>query len=148
MNLQKIVHEKNEIMARLFQERLDNELFPMDFVSNQWRYCAQEALMKTPPIVHRLSLSDYAKAVEADFESGRVTLFQFGVLSNSIESVSPDQLRMKPPEYLEFIREVKTHIATYSKIVTKIRQDVELEAEAEYKAKAAVNGTLKVAGDA
>jgi hypothetical protein len=145
IDLQKILQAKNVMAGDLFAEALNTELFPIDKLSNYWKSAARMALLKSAPMTHRLSLKEFASVVVADpYE--KLTLFQFGVLSNALEAVSPESIGFVNEEYYDFIQEALQHIEWYQERVKKIREEIELKVEQEFQMKNAVenaNGEFK-----
>jgi hypothetical protein len=145
IDLQKIAQQKNNRAAEIFTEKLNTELFPGERLSRMWRIYTQQAIMKSAPMMHRLSLKEFISAL-TDTIDAPLTLFQFGVLSNSIEAVSMDQLTIESvQEYKEFINEAISHIEWYNDYVKKIRDEVNIEVEAEFQMRAASEKGLRIA---
>ena len=149
-NAMKALQAKNEMMAKLFGEALDSQLFPQEKLSERWKQMAPLAMMQTNPLMHRLSLKDYAKAMGCINQCGsieKLSLFQFGVLNNAIEAVSPNDLHLSSQEYVEFIGEVTSHIEYYTEVVTKLKEQIDLAVENDATIKDAVikagGGVLK-----
>lgn len=131
---------KNTAAAKLFEEALNTERFPVSKLSSKWKTASKVAISKSAPISHRLSLKEYAKVVAAD-PNDTLSLFQFGVLSNALETVSPDTLGLLDDDYESFVGEAIEHIEWYQNRVQELREDVQLKIDAEFKMKdAALNG--------
>jgi hypothetical protein len=145
MELQKIAQAKNDRAAHLFTEQLSSELFPNDRLSKNWRYLAAKAICKSAPMSHRLSLNEFKRAAIADPEKDELTLFQFGVLSNSIESVSRFDLSLNREEYCNFLGEAVEHIVYYNKRVVEMRKEIEMQVETEFQMKTAKEKGLTMA---
>jgi hypothetical protein len=140
LDLQKILQAKNVMAGDLFEQVLNSELFPIDKLSCTWKGAARMALFKSAPMTHRLSLKEFAAVVVAD-PSTQLTLFQFGVLSNALEAVSPESIGFVNEEYYDFIQEALQHIEWYQERVKKIREEIELKVEQEFQMKNAVENT-------
>lgn len=141
--LQQLAQAKNTAAAKLFEEALNTERFPVDKLSNQWKQVSKIAITQSAPISHRLPLKEYAKVVACD-PHDTLSLFQFGVLSNALETVSPDTLGLLDEDYENFITEAVEHIEWYQKRVKDLREEIQLKIDAEFKMKdASLNGNLK-----
>lgn len=137
IDFQKILQAKNQMMSEAFAAALNSELYPMENVSCRWKSAARLALQKTAPTHHRLSLKEFAEVVIAD-PYDKLTLFQFGVLSNSLEFTAPEILGMMDEDYHAFIQEAVKHIEWYQNRVADIRKEIELKVEQEFQMKEAV----------
>lgn len=141
--LQQLMKAKNDAAAKLFEEALNTERFPINKLSGKWKCTAKLAISKSAPISHRLPLKEFATVVACDPHES-LSLFQFGVLSNALETVSPDTLGLLDEDYEDFITEAIGHIEWYQKRIQQIREDVQLKIDAEFKMKdASLNGNLK-----
>lgn len=151
INLAKVIQEKENRKADLYSERLNTEFFPSAMLSASWRRHAYRALLKSMPLAHRLSLKDFGKAVDCEI-MGDITLFQFGVLSNAIETVSVIDLNLAPAEYIAFIKEAVEHIEWYGARMKKVQDEIQMKVDKDYQMKDAVmkgNNILKpVVGEA
>lgn len=127
----KVMQEKNDAAAKLFEEILNTELFPVERLSENWKRHAILALMKSAPIHHRLGLKQFADVVGCS-EDAHLTLFQFGVLSNSLETVSPDTLQADYIRYGELVKEALEHIHWYQNRMKEIRDHVQLEVDKQF----------------
>jgi hypothetical protein len=143
--LQKIAQAKNQRAAEIFTERLNSEMFPADKLSKTWRYLVAKAICRSAPMSHRLSLNEFKNASAVNPETDTLSLFQFGVLSNSIESVSMFDLSVNREEYTEFLNEAVGHIIWYNKRVAEIRSEVNMEVETEFQMKSAKEKGLTIA---
>lgn len=151
--LAKIVQAKNQRKTVLFAEILNSEIFPSERLSSSWKYLAAQAILNSAPLSHKLPLHEFRTAVSAVDNLGKVndeiTLFQFGVFSNSIEAVSPAKLELKGPAYCKLIDETVENIKYYGERIAEIRKEVETKVEEEFSMKAAElvvnnsNGILK-----
>jgi hypothetical protein len=90
-------------------------------------------------------MNEFLIVAEVDPEKQSLSLFQFGVFSNSIEAVSMFDLSLNRAEYKSFVTEALDHIAWYQERVKKIREDVNLQVEAEFHLKTAEEKGLKIA---
>lgn len=140
LKMQQIMKAKNDAAAKLFEEALNRERFPIDRLSHQWKSTATLAISKSAPVSHRLSLKEFAKVVAAD-PSDTLSLFQFGVLSNALETVSPDTIGLLDEDYERFISEAVEHIEWYGKRVQQLREEIQLQIDTEFKMKDAVERT-------
>lgn len=146
LDLQKVAQAKNMRKGEMFGEKLNTEKFPDGKLSEDWRECVFLAIMKTAPYHHKLSLKEFSEVVE-NADNYQFTLFQFGVLSNSLEMVSPDTLALNNKSYAELIKEATDHITWYQNRIKELQKEIELEVESEFKAKDLIAGksNLKVA---
>jgi hypothetical protein len=145
VDLRKLMQEKNDAAAKKFEEILNTELFPIERLTESWKRNARKALMKSAPINHRLNLIQFSNVVGCN-EYDQLTLFQFGVLSNSLETVSPDALQLGEGSYCELMKEALDHILWYQDRIKELREQVQLEIDKEFSMKeaaAAKNGGLK-----
>jgi hypothetical protein len=141
IDFQKMLQAKNTMAGDLFGAALNTELFPVDRLSCSWKTYAHQALMKSAPMSHRLSLKEFAEVVKVD-PFKELTLFQFGVLSNSLETISPHALDLIPEAYYDFIQEAVSHIEWYQNRVSEIRQGIEARVEQEFQMKGALEKPL------
>src|SRR5688572_25958251 len=129
LDLQKLVQAKGERKAQLFEERLNSELFPMDRLSESWKWKATIAIHKATPLSQRISLEQFAGVVAANVHEN-ITLFQFGILSNCMEAVSVDDLSIcSPSEYAELMKEAVEHIKWYGARVEAMRKEIDKEVD-------------------
>lgn len=142
MALQRIAQAKNEAAGKLYEEALNSEIFPINKLSDDWLRLAMECRRKSVPMAHRVGLIEFKKAVIRGFgRREKLTLFQFGTLSNSIEAVSQDQLGISDEEYDDFLTEAIGHIEWYGKRTKELRDEIQLKVDQEFKMKdAALNG--------
>jgi hypothetical protein len=145
MELAKIAQQKSNRAAELFSEILNTELFPDEKLSTNWRYLVAKAIIRTSPLSHRISLKDFLLVAEVNPEAESLTLFQFGVFSNAIEAVSINDLSLTREAYKIFMTEALEHITWYNERVKKIREEVNLQVEAEFAKKSAEEKGLKIA---
>ncbi|HTE33018.1 MAG TPA: hypothetical protein VK666_21695 [Chryseolinea sp.] len=140
--LAKIAQEKNRIMADRLGRELDERFFPNDKLTDLWRDSVALAIAKSAPISHRLSLLEYAKVVASDpQENQSITLFQFAVLTNALETVSRNDLGLTGSEYGDFIGHVAELQHIYEKALQSIKDDIMVKVEEEFKAKDTANGS-------
>lgn len=140
VNLQKVLQAKDVAKGEAFEKALNEELFPIDKLSCNWKSLVKLAINKSAPISHRLPLKDFAKVVACD-PSKKLSLFQFGVLSNALETVSPDTLSLIDEDYETFMDEAVAHIEWYQKRVRELRDEIQLQIDKEFQMKdAALNG--------
>lgn len=144
IDLRKLMQEKNDAAAKRFEEILNSELFPIEKLSEDWKRKAKAALMKSAPVNHRLNLIQFSGVVGCN-EYHQLTLFQFGVLSNSLELVSPDALNIGEHDYCKLIEEALQHIEWYQSRIKELRDQVQIEIDKEFSVKeAAANGNAGV----
>lgn len=153
LDLARIVQAKNQRKTVLFAEVLNTEIFPAERLTEIWRNKAVQALLNSAPLSHKLPLEDFRTVVSVVDGCGKVneqiTLFQFGVLSNSIEAVTPMDLNLSGPEYCGLIDQTVENIKFYGERIAEIRKEVEDRVEEEFSVQAAElavgssNGILK-----
>lgn len=143
MNMQKLLQEQTELEATYFEQRLNSETFPSGKLSDKWKKIVKKTIMKTAPIMVRCSLVDYISIMESipKMDKGeQISLFQFGVLSNSLETKSPDELGLSPNEYCEFMQEALELIEYYGKRKKVIDEDVKKRAHEDTQRKLLAQG--------
>lgn len=149
INMQALQAEKQNLEATYFEQRLNAELFPAGKISDWWKKMVTKSIQKTSPLMMRISINEFVDVVQALpklEKSNDISLFEFGVLSNSLECVSMDDLGLSPVKYVEFMGEVTELIGYYKKRVTVIREDVAKRAQDDIGRKAqslASNGDKK-----
>lgn len=153
IDFQKIVQAKNMRAAELFESALTTEHIPGGMVSDDWKRSAMRAMNMSAPIHHRLSLKEFASVIRVNAFEQEITLFQFGVMSNALETVSPDQLDLCGVNaYSDLITEAVGHIDWYQKRMKEIRGLIEMQVESEFTVKAQLdqskNGGLKPVAEA
>lgn len=135
-----LMNQKNEEKARLYELALNTELFPMERFSDLWKEFTVQARRRSAPMSHRVSVKEFARAVNLKHDCGgllELTLFQFGILSNSLEAVSQDDLSIDDENYEKLLVEATSHIEWYGKKATEIRNTIEKKVDADYEMKAA-----------
>lgn len=132
--MQQILAEKNAKISHANDVRLGTELFPTANISDRWKRMTKKAIMLTTPTHHALQLALFLGVIEVDPEAQDITLFQFGVLNNSLEYVSADQLGLDRKEYADFMRnEVMPLMQIWKDRVKAIREEITMQIEAELK---------------
>lgn len=133
--MQQLLAEKNAKVSRMNDERLGTEIFPFDKLTTRWKAAVSRAIMMTSPTHHALPLALFLGVLKVDPEQEHVTLFQFGVLNNSLENVSPDQLQMDRAQYSDFMEnEVLPLMQIWKDRVKAIRDEIHMQVEQEMKA--------------
>lgn len=138
LNANKFLQEQGELEETYFEHRLQADVFPASKLSDNWRSMARRAIINTAPMMLRISLKDLALVMDAlpRLEKGNdLTLFEFGVLSNSLETKSTKELGLSPKEYSELIHEALEHIEYYNKRLVVIREEVKKRAHNDMKMK-------------
>lgn len=145
--LAKLAMEKNERASQLFMEKLDNTRFPAERLDISFLEVALRAVMKTAPVYHRISLQEFLKVVvldkERDLEEKNISFFQFGILSNSIEAISPAKLGLGGEEYEIIVTELIENVAFYNTEVAKFRDEIAKMVDEETAMKAAALNALR-----
>lgn len=139
INMQQLQAEKQSLEATYFEQRLNSETYPAGKISDWWKKMVTRSIQKTSPLMMRVSINEFVAVVESlpKLEKGDdISLFEFGVLSNSLECVSPDDLGLSHNKYVEFMHEVTELIEYYNKRITVIRQDVQKRAQEDINRKA------------
>lgn len=137
-----LAQQKQEEAANMYENALDNELFPVEKLSDLWKEFTPIARRKSPPFSHKVRMKEFTKAIPI-YESmctqtiEKLSLFQFGVLSNSLEAVSQDQLGLPDELYNELLTEACTHIEWYRKRTEEIRIEIEKKIDSKFQMKEA-----------
>lgn len=147
--LAKLAAEKNEKAAELFMQKLDTEMFPSERLSQAFRINAMHAVMQTAPVYHRISLQEFLKVIvlakDSKFENGEISFFQFGIMSNAIEAMSPRKLDLCVEAYEDLVNELTENIKFYNEKVAVFREEIQKEADTYIQMKAAgMNGLQAV----
>jgi len=155
MDLQEQAQEEK---GARFEKELDSELFPIEMVTPEWIECAMNARRKSSPLSHRISLKDFAKTVNFGCQiiPDKLSIFQFGILYNSLENVTQEQLGLNDADYEILLLSGLPALNWYQKRVKAIREKLEADVDKEFEMKraalvgsAAKNGGLKrVIGEA
>lgn len=149
--LAKLAVEKNEKAGELFMQKLDSEKFPMERVSALFRIAAMNAVLKTAPVYHRISLQEFLKVVVLAKDGlhldSQISYFQFGIMSNSLEAVSPFKLGLTAEEYEILVTELTKNIKFYNDQVAIFREDIQKEADTYIQMKAASMNGLQAVKD-
>lgn len=149
MALAKIAQEKNNESARKFSERLDNDKFPSDKISDLFFDAAMTAIKNSAPIHHRISLEEFNKVYQIlqktpdEILAEGISYFQFGILCNSIEVVSPKTLLLSPEKYNDLVAEMTANIKFYNNMVAKMREEIQKQVDTEFQMKMAATNNLK-----
>jgi hypothetical protein len=138
--MQEIVATKNQKISEANDARLGTEIFAIPEFSTRWKSIVKKAIMETMPTHHALKLQLFVNVVAVDPEKQDITLFQFGVLNNSLEYCTPNQLGLTREEYIDFMtNEVIPMMELWKVRVRAIRDEitqvVELELKEEMAAK-------------
>lgn len=140
-----LVEQQEKEKASRFEKILDTEMFPMELVSEYWLTKAIEARRKSTPSSHGVRLKDLAKVVNICGCSSipeKLSLFQFGILYNSLESVSQDQLELSDEQYEDLLQSSSPGLEYYQPLVKLIREKNEKDVDEEFRMKrAAIFGT-------
>lgn len=137
-DLAALFQQKQERTAQLFEEKLKTLRFEHGQLSYRWKQFAAVAIRKVSPMSQRVSLEDFAHVAEfIPCQKPEPTLFQFGVLSNSLEAVSIEDLGTNAEEYVDLIKEATGYVRMYNERIKEIRTKVEKQAEEEFKSKIA-----------
>lgn len=88
---------------RRTKERQERELFPPERISGLWLELVTRALPETSPITQQVPIDDFAEVVAIDPMVTKITYFQYGILSNSLDAVSPTFLKLSREQYKAFV---------------------------------------------
>lgn len=136
--IKQIAKEKNDEVKKRCDERLFTEIFANAKISDRWKSLVKKCIMKTAPVHHSLLIPQYLDALKVDPETQDLTLFQFGVLNNSLENVSPEQMGITREEYVDLIEnEVLPLMEIYKGRFKSILEEITLQVDAEFKTKIA-----------
>jgi len=155
MDLQQWAQEEKGIR---FEKELDTQLFPIEMVPKEWIEYAMTARRMSSPLSHRISLKEFSKVVNFGCQiiPDKLSIFQFGILYNSLENVSQEQLKLCDEDYENLLKAGLRALDWYKKHVDNMRKKVEKDVDQEFEMKRAAivgpeskNGGLKrVIGEA
>jgi hypothetical protein len=148
LDLAKIAAEKNKLKAEYFESLLSTRLFPSGKLSELWKEVTSYALVRTSPVSHGISLKKFAEVLHSVNKKEPITLFVFGILSNSLDLISPSIFSISIEDYVLIINESVSHIEFYSETVKQIREEVDLKIEKEYKLKMAADSSNHLKAEA
>lgn len=144
IQLQKLQQEKQQRAGEMFEQILKTELFPVEKLSSNWEKAVVRAVMKSKPLAQRISLEQFGQVVAAAHAGRKAfSLFEFGVLSNALETVSPEELGLNAAKYCDLVEEATFHIRWYGERVEQIRKEVATKIEEEVKTQIATNGLMR-----
>jgi hypothetical protein len=143
-NVRKLVGElqeqAQEEKGKRFEKELDTLDFPIEMLTDDWICLAMEARRKSSPQSHRIGLKEFSKAVNfsgCQLIPTRLSLFQFGILYNSLEIVSQEELRLSDESYETLLKTGEPALQWYSKTVKAIREKIEADVDQEFEMKRA-----------
>lgn len=117
--------EADDKKAELFEETLRKETFPSEKITHDWVKNVRKSIRNTAPFMLRMGLQDFADVLRSKVvtcgDKSSVSLFEFGVLTNSLECVSPNLLELGDEEYGTFISETIMLIEYFKKRSKEIR---------------------------
>jgi hypothetical protein len=150
-NMYAIMQLKQEIAQKLFEEKLNSEIFPEERIPAFWRKVVPFTYWNIKPFELRASLEDYISVLKnlPDIMEGKpVTLYQFGMLTNSIELKSALEIInntcIGDHEYIDFVGEVTEATKFYNTRIAAIREEANKKADKEASLKAtAMHGQFK-----
>lgn len=131
--------QASEEKGKRFEEALDGD-FPINMVSSDWICLAMEARRKSSPQSHRVGLKEFSKVVNfsgCQIIPERLSIFQFGILYNSLENVSQDQLHLSDETYEILLKSGFAALDWYQKHVKEIREKIEKDVDQEFEMKRA-----------
>lgn len=132
--VQKLLQQKNEAAGDLLDKALHTETMPEEYTTSLWRHAVNEAIIKTQPFSQRISLEAFARvvAVEPKFDA-KFTLFQFGVLTNALDTVSVEQLSLSRKEYVTMVEDTSRATEYYKKRMKEIQDEIQAKIEEDFK---------------
>lgn len=136
--MQELYQEKKDLEATYFEEALRTEIFPTDKISKLWKQVVVAAMTSVMPFTIKISLKEFKEVLQClpRLDKGEpISLFEFGVLSNSVESVSMKDLNITPSTYCKYIEEALEHIEYWGKRNKIIRADAEKKASSDIQLK-------------
>lgn len=139
VTMQQLHQEKSELAAKYFEQMLASELYPTHKLSDHWKDIAERAVLRTPPMHVKVSLVDFQYAiagVELLNRGKDISLYQFGVISNCIETRSAWELGLDINQYESYLTEVIAAIGHYSQRMQIIRAEATKKAADEINMKA------------
>lgn len=142
-DLRKLVMDLQEQAAeekgKRFEDALDKD-FPINMVPKDWICHAMDARRKSSPQSHRVGLKEFSKAVNfsgCQIIPERLSIFQFGILFNSVENVSQDQMNLTDETYEYLLKAALPALDWYQKHVKDVREKIEKDVDQEYEMKRA-----------
>lgn len=138
----RIVQQKNKLVAEKSDERLATEIFANAKISDRWKDLASKCIMKTAPVHHSLLIPQFLMCLRTDPVKNDITLFQFGVLNNALENISPNEMGLSREEYVDLMEnEVLPLMEIWKQRVKSIREEIILQVDAEFKVQMAMEMT-------
>lgn len=125
---------KNDMGADKYAKYLQEEIFPLECISQVWKHAAKKAMRKATPISIGISMVDLAKVKKVDWHKGPVNLFQFGVTSNAMEALNDDDLGYVNSEedYERLAEESIKHIRWHNAKIKEVNERIQKEVEEEF----------------
>lgn len=134
---------KNTILSKQFdgryQEFLSQNLFPEEFITEEWKLAAMNALLFASPLTLGISVPEFETLVKA-LDASQINLLQFSILSNNLESRTANDLRMPLIQYLKSMLCAFNAQQKWKEITDPMRQQVVDELTDPSRIKAAVAG--------
>jgi len=117
---------KVEDANKRFQQLLEENDFPIDNLSDKWKFYSVLALN----FVSVLGLGVAPSYLEAlmFFELHKtLSLGQFAILSNNLQARSAKDLAIELPEYVGLMKEADQHVGTWTDLVAPLREKLDKE---------------------
>lgn len=124
-----------------FTEQLIKRPFPVHNLSQDWREAAYKALEYASPFSLQVSAEEFKKLIYLEptaMEGYALSLFQFAVLSNNLESRSARDLDLDIFKYSDLMIEAMKNVEWYQKHVEELRKECEKKIADEHAMRKAV----------
>jgi hypothetical protein len=145
MQMMQLAQQKNQLMMPLIEQRMNEELFPMENVSDNWLMIMKDAIIKIQPYSVKAKLQDFAAlAVKMESDKPQLSLNEFQILANTLDVISIEQLGLGPYGYRAQVEETFTLIAIWQKKIKIINDEVTIEVETKLQMERAAQNGLSI----
>lgn len=153
IQLRQIQQQKNQMMMPLIQQRMNEELFPMEEIDADWISCMRAAIKKIQPYSVKASLKEFADLVlKMDEDVTVLSLNDFQIVANTLDVLSVDQIvesfciGKNPAETYKYIIDHGLElVAIWQKKIKVINEEVTIEVETKLQMERAAAKGLSVA---
>ena len=137
LTMQQIAQEKQKLMNERIVAKMDTVFFPKELITDRWREVTRKGIMNTIPVVSKTSVADFRSALKAVITpGGEITLNQFQVLANTLDTASPASFGMTEEEYIDAVDEVTATVEVWKKQLETLSEQITAEVEKEMSKKA------------
>jgi hypothetical protein len=145
MQMMQLAQQKNQLMMPLIEQRMNEELFPMENVSDEWIEIMADAVRKIQPYSVKAKLQDFASLImKLESKIPKLSLNDFQIMANSLDVISIEQLELGVYGYKPLVDETFKLIAIWQKKIKIINDEVTIEVETKLQMERAAQNGLSI----